>query len=179
MKIARFALCVFALLVAGAIAIMVARPYLLKYSAMSRAEIEFRKLVSERNSEVYIGYPELIDRIVADNEISEMITKVHLMSPNGGNSNFESLKLLPRLKEVELYYGHEVDRIIPTLNSIAGLKTVGFHYCGQPDIILHEIDNSSFTRVSIHSFQPSIDADRLVQTMTIRLPHCTFELTHD
>lgn len=179
MRIARFGLCLVAFVVAGSIAIVVARPVLLKHSAITRAESDFRKLVSEGGTEVYISYPELLDRIVADNDFSQTITKVHLVGPNGINSNFTSLKFLSQLTEVEVTYGHGVDRMISTLNSITELTTAKFYYCGQPDLILRKINNSKLTSIAIHSFQPPNDGDRLVESIRERLPRCTVTLTND
>jgi hypothetical protein len=179
MKILRPTLFLVAFVVVGAIAVVVTPPFLLKYSAISRAEKDFRKIVSDGATEVFVGYPELVDRIVKDEDLSRSITKVHLVGPNGANSNFDSLRFLPHLTEVEVTYGHGVDKIVPTLNSIVGLTTARFYYCGQLELVLNHIDNQKLSRIVIHMYQPSNDADRLTKAMLERLPNCSVEITND
>ncbi len=179
MRSIRLAICFIALIALGAIALVIAHPYLLKMSARPQAEYDYNKLVSEAKTEIYVGSPELIERIVMDKRFSETVTKVHLVGPNGKSMDFASLQGLPNVVMVEIDYCHGVETIISTLNTMTGLKEVKFFYCGPSEIILQEIDNASLTVLAIHSHQPWPDADQLVGKTRERLPNCTIRLTND
>lgn len=179
MKIVRLVVCFIALIAFGVLALVIAHPYLLKMSARSHAEYDYNRLVSEAKTEVYVGYPELIERIVMDKRFAATITTVHLSGPNGKSMDFSSLRELRNLATVEISYCHGVDTIIATLNNMTGLKVANFYYCGAPEIILEEINNASLTVLSIHSFQPSPDANEQVSKTKKRLPNCTIRLTND
>ena len=179
MKIVQIAIFCIAFISFGVLALVIAHPYLLKMTARSQAEKDYLRLVSEAKTEIYVGSPELIDRIVMDKRFAESITTVHLSGPNGKSMNFASLRGLPNIATVEIDYCHGVETIIATLNKMTGLKEVNFHYCGAPEKILQEIDNASLTNLSIHSFQPTTEADQLVGKTRERLPNCTIKLTED
>ncbi len=179
MRIVRVAICFIAFFAFVVIGLVIARPYLLKMSARSHAEKDYRKLVDEDKTEIYTHYPELIERVVADIRFAATITKVHLSGPNGANMDFESLRSLPNLSIVEITYGHQIDTIISVLNSISGLREVKFYCCGNPETILAAINNTHLTGLRIHSFQPSKNADQLLLQARERLPKCTIALTKD
>jgi len=179
MKIVRIAIFCIAFIAFGVLALVIAHPYLLKMAARSQAEKDYLRLVSEAKTEIYVGSPELIERIVIDKRFAGTITTVHLSGPNGKSMDFESLRGLRNLASVEINYCHGVETIITTLNKMTGLKEVNFHYCGAPEMILEEIDNASLTVLSIHSFQPSPDANEQVSKTRERLPNCSIRLTND
>ena len=179
MQVARIAICFLALITLGGIALVVSRPYLLKMSARSYAERDYQRLVSEAKTEIYVCTPELIERIVVDKSFAETITTVHLSGPNGATMNFASLRDLPNLATLEVTYGYRIQTLVPTLNTMAALREARFYYCGEPEMILESIDNTSLTRLTIHSFQPSTNVDQLVRKTKDRLPNCTINLTSD
>ena len=74
MKIVRLALCFIALIALGVLALVIANPYLLKMSVRSQAEYDYNRLVSEAKTEIYVGSPELIERIAMDKRFAETIT---------------------------------------------------------------------------------------------------------
>jgi len=94
MKIVRLVVCFIALIAFGALALVIARPYLLKMAARSQAEKDNLRLVSEAKTEMYVGSPELIERIAMDKRFAETITTVHLSGPNGKSMDFASLREL-------------------------------------------------------------------------------------
>ena len=179
MKIVQIAIFCIAFIVFGVLALVIAHPYLLKMAAKSQAEKDYLRLVSEAKTEIYVGSPELIERIVMDKGFAESITTVHLSGPNGKSMNFASLRDLRNLAAVEINYCHGVETIIWTLNKMTGLKEVNFHYCRAPEMILEEINNASLTVLSIPSFQPSPDANEQVSKTKERLSNCTIRLTND
>ena len=178
-KIARIAICFIALIALGVIALVIARPYLVKMAAISHAERDYLRLVSEGKTEVYVAYPELAEQIVKDKQFASKVTTVHLLGPRGESMDFASLRALPNLATVTVDYCHAIESIIATLNTLPALKEAKFYYCGSPDLILEAIDNASLTSLAIHSYQPSSDADPLVRETMVRLPNCTIKLTND
>ena len=179
MGIARLAICFFLLFAFGIAALVIARPYLLKMPAKSQAEREYHRLVSEAKSEISVGSPELIERIVMDIQFAETITTVHLLGPNGKSMDFASLRELPNRTTVTVDYCHEVETIISTLNTLTALKEVTFYYCGPPEMILESLDNANLIEIAIHSYQPWPDAYQFVVKTGDRLPNCTIKLTND
>ncbi|MCE3019137.1 MAG: hypothetical protein ACK56W_13685 [Pirellula sp.] len=179
MQIARIAICFFALIALGGIALVISHPYLPKMTARSYAERDYQRLVSEGKTEVYVASPELIERIVKDKPFAAKITTVHLSGPNGGTMDFASLRDLPNLSTLEVTYGHQIETLLPTINTMGALRDVRFYYCGVPEIILQSTDNVSLTSLAIHSYQPLTDADQLVRETMDRLPNCTIKLTND
>jgi len=105
-------------------------------SARSQAENDYNRLVSEAKTEIFVSYPELIERIVMDKRFAATITTVHLVRPDGNSKDFAALRKLPNLATVEVDYGYLMETIVPTLNAMTGLKEVKFHYCGPPETIL-------------------------------------------
>ena len=179
MKIARIAICFIALIALGVIALVIARPYLLKMAARSHAEEVYQRLVSESKTEIVVSYPELIERIVMDKPFAATITTVHLSGPNGATMDFASLRGLPNLATVEVTYGYRVESLLPTLNKQEKLREVKFYCCGPPELILQSIDNVGLTLLTIHTYQPLTDSDQLVRESMDRLPNCTIKLTND
>lgn len=179
MRIIRVVICLIALIAFGVIALVIAHPYLLKMSARSQAEYDYNRLVSQAKTEIYVGSPELIERIVMDQRFAATITTVHLVGPDGKSKDFGSLRGLPNIATVDIDYCHGVETIIATLNTMTGLKEVKFYYCGPPETILEEIDNASLTEISIHSYQPWPEGEQLVGKTRERLPNCTIRLSND
>ena len=179
MGIARLAICFFLLFAFGIAALVIARPYLLKMPAKSQAEREYHRLVSEAKSEISVGSPELIERIVMDKSFAATITTVHLSGPDGGTMDFASLRGLPNLATLEVTYGHRIETLLPTLNKLEALREVKFYCCGTPEMILQSIDNARLTLLTIHSFQPTTNADQLVNETKDRMPNCSIKLTSD
>ncbi len=179
MKIARIAICFIALIALGVIALVNARPYLLKMSARSYAERDYQRLVSKAKPVIYVGTPELVERIVMDKSFAATITTVHLSGPDGGTMDFASLRGLPNLATLEVTYGHRIETLLPTLNKLEALREVKFYCCGTPEMILQSIDNARLTLLTIHSFQPTTNADQLVNETKDRMPNCSIKLTSD
>ena len=179
MGIVRFAICFIALTAFGAIALMIAHPYLLKMAARSQAEKDYLRLVSEAKTEIYVSSPELIERIVIDKRLAETITKVNLVGPDGKSMDFASLLGLPNIASVDIYYCHGAETVIATLNKMTGLKEVKFFLCFPNEMILQEIDSTSLIQIAIHSHQPLPNADKQVSKTKERLPNCTIRLTND
>ena len=179
MKIARIAICIIALIALGVKALVNSRPYLLKMSARSYAEQDYQRLVSEGKTEVYVAYPELIERIVKDKPFAATVTTVHLLGPKGESMDFASLRELPNLATVTVDYCHEVETVISTLNTLTALKEVRFFFCFHEEVILQSLDNPGLSEISIHSNRPVPNADQLVRETMDRLPNCTIKLTND
>jgi len=95
MRIIRVVICFIALIALGVIALVIAHPYLLKMSARSQAENDYNRLVSEAKTEIFVSYPELIERIVMDKRFAATITTVHLVRPDGNSKDSGSLPGLP------------------------------------------------------------------------------------
>ncbi len=179
MQIARIAIYFFALIALGGSALVISLPYLHKMAARSHADRNYQRLVSEEKTEVYVASPELIERIVMDKPFAATITKVHLSGPNGGTMDFASLRGLPNLSTLEVTYGHQIEPLLPIVNTMLALTDMRFYYCGAPEIILQSIDNASLTSLAIHSYQPLTDAEQLIDETKDRLPNCTIKLTND
>jgi hypothetical protein len=179
MKIAAIAICTIALIALGVIAVAIARPHLVKTAFRSKAERDYLRLVGEEKTEVYVGYPELVERMVKDKQYAATVTTVHLLGPKGESMDFASLRELPNLATVTVDYCHKIEAIIATLNTLSALKEARFYYCGAPDLILQSVDNASLTSIAIHSYQPSTDTDQIVRETMDRLPNCTIRLTSD
>ena len=148
-------------------------------AARSQAEKDYLRLVSEANTEIYVGSPELIDRIVKDKRFAESITKVHLVGPDGKSMDFASLRELPNLASVDISYCHGVETVIPTLNKMTSLKEVKFFLCFPNEMILQTIDSTSLIEIAIYSHRPWPNADEQVNITRDRLPNCTIRLTND
>ena len=129
MQIVRLAICFIALFALGGIALVISRPYLLKMAARSHAERDYLRLESEGKTEVYVAYPELVERIVKDKQFAATVTTVHLLGPKGESMDFASLRESPNLATVTVDYCHEVETVISTLNTLTALKDVRFFLC--------------------------------------------------
>lgn len=179
MGIARLAICSIAFVAFWVIALVIANPYLVKMAFRSQAERDYLRLVSEGKTEVYVAYPELIERIVKDKQFAETNTTVHLLGPKGESMDFASLRELPNLATVTVDYCHQVETVISTLDTLTALEEVHFFFCFPQEAILPLIDNPSLSEIAIHSHRPFANADQLVDETKVRLPNCTIKLTND
>jgi hypothetical protein len=179
MKIARLAICSIVFIAFGVIALVIANPYLVKMSFRSQAERDYLRLVSEAKTEVYVAYPELIERMVKDKQFSATVTTVHLLGPKGEIMDFASLRELPNLATVTVDNCHEAETVISTLNTLTALKEVHFYFCFPQEVILPSIDNPSLSEIAIRSHRPVPNADQLVRETMDRLPNCMIKLTYD
>ena len=179
MGIVRLAICSIAFVAFGVIALVIAHPYLVKMAFRSQAEKDYLRHVSEGKTEVYVAYPELIERIVKDKQFAATVITVHLLGPKGESMDFASLRELPNLATATVDYCHEVETVISTLNTLKALKEVRFFFCFREEVILQSLDNPSLSEIAIHSHSPFANADQLVRETMDRLPNCMIKLTND
>jgi hypothetical protein len=161
-----------------AIAIPTLRPVLRRAELSRRTEADYRKFVESGSDQIYSYYPELFDRISADQNVANRIRLVHLTGVDS-SGDYSSLGRLPNVEAIEVTYAHEVRSVVPAINTMPSLKRAMFYYCGQTEVWLRELNSPTLEIVKIHVYQAQqVSADD-VEACQAKMPSCRIFVTED
>ncbi len=160
-----------------AIAISTFLPAMRRAEFSRRTEADYRKFADSGSTEIYSSYPEVLDRISADQNVATRIRFVHLSGVESGN-DYSALSRLPNVEEIEILYAAEVRSAIPAINTMPSLKRATFYRCGDTGALLRELNNPSLEVVEIHTSQARVSDDD-VRTCQAKMPSCSIFVTKD
>jgi hypothetical protein len=161
-----------------AIAIPTLRPVLRRAELSRRTEADYRKFVESGSDQIYSYYPELFDRISADQNVANRIRLVHLTGVDS-SGDYSSLGRLPNVEAIEVTYAHEVRSVVPAINTMPSLKRAMFYYCGQTEVWLRELNSPTLEIVKIHVYQAQQVSPDDVEACQAKMPSCRISVTED
>ena len=167
------------LCVIGSAAFVLAIPTLRAIELQSRIDRDLSKYEHSNSSELYTYYPELIDQIVANKELSTRLTSLHLTVSDFKNLNFASCTKLPNLTHLEVTYAHNTDLLLPTLNALPNLRTAMFAYCRPIEKWVLGLDNQGLRNLHLHEYHSEAISQQTLDILASRMPECKIRLTSD